>query len=344
MNAFRSSFRAAACAIAIGVVAGCGAPASQGNPVLPGSGADTRACNISPLPWIRSHRIFACRADRRPSAMAQGLSSTTLLYVSDIGAEEVDVFSYPDGKLQGHLSGFDEPNGLCSDAKGNVFVADTYNSRIVEYAHGGTKPIAVIGDAGTPLGCAVDPTTGNLAVTNYNFLATGAVAVYKKARGTPTVYTGLWITYFCTYDSAGNLFIDGFSSSGAVAIGELAKGASSLNGIPLNIKAGWAGGLQWDGKHLVLGDDYANKFIPSEPYTTVAYKLSIQGGVADVIKTIPLVTASDIVQFSLKGKTLLGPDASNETVGFWTYPTGGKPTKSISGFYEPVGTALSVAP
>ena len=74
-----------------------------------------------------------------------------LLYVSDIGAEDVDVFSYPGGKQVGKLTGFSEPAGLCTDRKGDVFVVDSGSDRILEYAHGGTSPIATL-RAGRPSG------------------------------------------------------------------------------------------------------------------------------------------------------------------------------------------------
>ncbi|HEY1656425.1 MAG TPA: hypothetical protein VGF86_15085 [Candidatus Tumulicola sp.] len=263
------------------------------------------------------------------------------MYVSDIGNEDVQIFSYPAGKLVGTLTGFNEPNGLCSDSNGNVFVTDAYNNRIVEYAHGETQPLAVLSDTGaTPIGCAVGPTTGDLAVTNYQHLAYGTIAIYAHAQGTPTVYTGLWITFFCTYDGSGNLFISGFDAKGPVVIGELAKGASQVAIIPIGTQAGWAGGISWDGHHLALGDQYASKFNPSQP-NNVIYQLTIKDDLASVNKTMPLNGAEDVVQFWLRGKTVVAPDSSNENVGFFKYPKGGNPTKALQGFYEPVGATIS---
>ena len=69
------------------------------------------------------------------------------------------------------LSDSNSPYGECVDKAGDVFVADfggnTGTPAILEYAHGGTKPIATLSDPGYyPESCSIDPTTGNLAVTN----------------------------------------------------------------------------------------------------------------------------------------------------------------------------------
>ena len=67
-----------------------------------------------------------------------------LMYVSDFGAASVSVYSYPAGKLEGHLRGVVAPAGECSDRSGNVFVTEPTAGKIREFAHGGTRPIAVL--------------------------------------------------------------------------------------------------------------------------------------------------------------------------------------------------------
>ena len=95
------------------------------------------------------------------------------------------VLSFPKGDLVGTLTGFSVPSGECVDESGDVFVADGGADTIREYAHGGTTPIATLNDPGEPYGCSVDPTTGNLAVTN----GSDSVAIYPSAQGTPTLYS-----------------------------------------------------------------------------------------------------------------------------------------------------------
>ena len=132
------------------LLAGCGGPQS----LLAATGA-------------AQNSAAAQKAVRHPSWMEPGLASKELLYVSDNGGN-VYVFSYPAGKLVGTLTDARSPSGLCSDKAGHVFVPDVNNEDVLEYAHGGKKPIATINDFGFyPESCAIDPTTQNLAVTNY---------------------------------------------------------------------------------------------------------------------------------------------------------------------------------
>lgn len=101
------------------------------------------------------------------SWMAPDAGKKSLLYVSDYQNDAVYVFSFPAGELTGTLSGFAGPFGECTDTAGNVFIANARPPEVLEYAHGGTSPIATIKDPGQyPYACSVNPTTGNLAVTN----------------------------------------------------------------------------------------------------------------------------------------------------------------------------------
>src|SRR6202042_651602 len=121
----------------------------------------------------------AGHAARGKSWMKPGTSGGDLVYISSY-ANAVYVYSYPAGPLVGTLTGFNNPIGLCSDAKGNVWVTNASGGNIVEYAHGGTSPIATLQDSGqTPEDCAVDPTTGNLAVADLYSNA----AIYTNDQG-----------------------------------------------------------------------------------------------------------------------------------------------------------------
>jgi hypothetical protein len=146
----------------------------------------TGGCGESqpPMPVVPSQfTTMPRRAAPGGSWMLPEAKSQNLLYVSDLGNSYIYAFSYPAGLLVGML-GASTPEGLCVDANGNIFVPSTYASVIVEYAHGGTNPIAILADPGQPLGCAVSPVTGDLAVTNaVSYYDT--VVVYRKARGEP---------------------------------------------------------------------------------------------------------------------------------------------------------------
>ena len=135
--------------VAAAMLAGCGG--SQ--PPIGAPGA------MPPSSTIATH------AERGGSWMRPEAKSSDLLYVSDQKANKVYMYAYPPGPLIGTLTGFSQPGSPCVDAKSDVFVPDGLNARIVEFAHGGSKPISVLSDSGeVPAGCSVDLTTGDLAV------------------------------------------------------------------------------------------------------------------------------------------------------------------------------------
>jgi hypothetical protein len=132
-------------------------------------------------------RASAAHADRGGSWMLPEAKSKDLLYVGDI--YDVTVYSYPQGKLEGHLNGFYEIGGVCVDKHSDIFVVDAGGGKIVEYAHGGKTPIQTPDSPeSNPTGCAIDPGTGNLAVAIYGPLSGGEVAIYPAAHGSPTLY------------------------------------------------------------------------------------------------------------------------------------------------------------
>ena len=74
----------------------------------------------------------------RDTFAAHSDTDGALLYVSDVGTFTVHVYTYPALKAAGTLTGFDEPQGLCADSAGNVWVTNTNVYEMREYAHGGT--------------------------------------------------------------------------------------------------------------------------------------------------------------------------------------------------------------
>ena len=120
-----------ACA-AIVLVAGCSASQGQLSSTVP----------ARPNAAINSH------AERGGSWMAPDVKASDLLYIADDGTNDVYAYAYPHIKLKGTLTGFAVPYGECVDNVGDVFIVDMGGSDIVEYAHGGSSPIAVLSDPG----------------------------------------------------------------------------------------------------------------------------------------------------------------------------------------------------
>ena len=274
--------------------------------------------------------------------MAPGLAKRDLLYLSDDGDGNVYVYSFPEAKLQGTLTGLSVPAGECVDKKGDVWIVDEGTNDIVEYAHGGDIPIATLTDPNNaPEGCAVDATTGNLAVANAQTLGAGAgsVGVYAHAQGTPTLYTDSQMKFvlFVTYDDRGNLYADGVDSSLAYRLAELRRNAGTLAPIAFDQNITQPTNIQWDRKYLAVGDG-GGILGSSSP---VIYHVKVTHSTGTVVGETPLTGTTGIFQFFIHGDTFVGPNLGNENVLFWKYPAGGAPTKAIGGFNDPFGSAVS---
>ncbi len=103
------------------------------------------------------------------------------------------------------------------------------------------------------------------------------------------------------------------------------------------------GDVQWDGKYVAVADQECSGFISS--YSTCIYQTTGAGG--KIVGKTPLTGSGDILNFWIDGNTVIGPiwdDEGYNTVPFWKYPAGGKPTKTLKkGFGDPAGAAVSVA-
>jgi DNA-binding beta-propeller fold protein YncE len=256
-----------------------------------------------------------------------------LIYTPD--SNLVYIYTYS-GQQVGLLQGFSEPDGVCSDSQGDVYVTDIGAQIVYEYARGGTLPINVIDDSGQyPNSCAVDPTSGSLAVANDSSHAN--VLVFPPGSFTvPTAYTAPNMDdyEFCGYDSAGNLYVDGYGAKSSFQLAELPKGGDTLVGLPineLNNKDHGAGGLQWDGQYVAVEDSQKR----------VVYRIAVSGSQASIADRLRPkgIEHRYAAQFSIQGKSLLFP-LTYGRMAFYKYPQGGRPTK---GFISSVGSTITVS-
>jgi hypothetical protein len=258
----------------------------------------------------------------------------SLLYVS--ANSFVNVYLYPTRKLVGTITGLQGATGLCADKSGNIWVDDSEAYEILEFAHGGTNPIETLSDSYGPQGCAVDSKTGDLAVTSYagagGKSTRGAVSIYSRGRGTPTVYraSAVYHPYFCGYDDKGDLFVDGVKGS-KFEFASLMRGHGRFANVALDQPfSSMPGAVQWDGKHIAVGDQRG----------AYVFQFDIKGSVGTEVGSIGVKTG--IQQFWIQHNTIVGPDGGDANVTFWTYP-GGALKQQIRGL-EPYGAAVSVSP
>jgi hypothetical protein len=335
------------------MLSGCGSQP----PISAPGGMPQSTLSRAVAPWLRPSVPGEAAGSLHAGTstwITTGASAQNLLYISSGGADDVRVYSYPAGKEVGKLNGFQAPAGVCADPAGDVWIVESASSRIVEYAHGGKKPKATLTDSGALdlLGCSVDSTTGNLAVTDLGGPSGGGgVWIYTDAKGSPKEYThpAVQFAYFCAYDDEGNLFVDGLGRSYGFAFAELVSGGGALERITLSQGIGFPGGVQWDGKFITIGDQsYKNQ------HKSAIYQVSISGSTGTIQGTTVLTGSCDVLQFGIsnlgggkkdqQGSSVIAPDDCQSNVKFYKYPTGGSATKMLSGFEYPVGAAVSSAP
>ncbi len=231
--------------------------ASAAGAMLAGCGGQAQVTPPSQLLQSVQHPGPSSNVFTRPvrghAWMDPSAKKKRLLYTTDDSTNDVYVYTYPGGKLVGTLTGFAEPAGECTDKHGNVWIVNLEASNLIEYAHGGTVPIATLGDPNEyPYGCSVDKQTGNLAVSNFEAPGGGygSLAIYSHASGTPSIYSDsptLATVRSTCYDDQGNVFVDGTNTSGAFAFAELPAGSGSFTNITLNQSISRAGGVACKG-------------------------------------------------------------------------------------------------
>jgi hypothetical protein len=268
------------------------------------------------------------------SWMSPEATSEDLLYVSSESGG-VLVLTYPGGKVVGSL-GVGHAWGECVDKTQHVFVTlnDSTTDNVLEYAHGGTQPIAILSDTGYyPTGCAIDPTTGNLAVTSLG----NSVAIFQGAQGNPTYFenSNVASTFGAGYDSVGDLFTDGTGTSRGVrfTLSELTNGSSTFINfkVPINVATHDPGGVVWYKRNLIVAAIPTDRRPPRHRREPVL-RLKISGSTATLIGITNLMAPSPnsfrASQFWLQnGETLIQPMGYQRNIGFWKYPAGGDPQK-----------------
>jgi hypothetical protein len=361
LNFFRCALGSgAAAAVLAACHGGYQAPLAPSGP-FPQDGAQARLDRLSAGTLNTSGAATVATAalhpDLAPSWISTGAATKDLLYISNYDTDSVAVYSYPQDKLVGTLSGLAGPDGVCSDKHGDVWIvnnAESVEYGIFEYKHGGTQPITILADLDQfAVSCSVDPTTGNLAVTNLAAYGSGpgTLALYTHAQGSAKLYSipKMAEVYFCGYDDKGNLFVDGKGKQGEFQFAELPKGKRTFTNILLKAQVIFPGDVVWDGKYVAVGDQQYERVGSPAEYDSAIYRTTGAGG--KKVGTTVLGDSNDVAGFAIVGKTVIGADlspygyAEPNNVPVYNYPAGGKPTKILSkGIDQPHGVALSVAP
>jgi hypothetical protein len=281
-----------------------------------------------------------------PNAVsAPQTSSADLLYVAnELAANGVSILTFPQGRPVATITNIGGPQGICSDTSGNVWVSayDTSNHKfyLYKFVHGGTKPIETVRVPGGSWGCTIDPTTGDLATWVPFAGSAGEVDVFPGARqGKPIVYHTNFEPVAGTYDDRGNIFADGIVNSGDFIFEELAKGSKSFAIVRLNKPALNPGSVQWDGKYVVVGNGYLSE-------GPVLYRVQVSGNRGKVVQSVHLQSLTSPARFWIQDGNVVASQRAYTVrrIGLYAYPAGGKRLDVFSGFHNPMGMTVSVAP
>jgi hypothetical protein len=271
----------------------------------------------------------ALTAQGRPHSASS--SGSDLLYVASPDGD-LFMFDYPSGSFVGDFDPAGVPGirGMCTDTSGNVYVVGWDDLTVIaKFAHGATKPTwtTELSDRYYGNSCAVDPTTGNLAVFGNEYSSEdgpNVVMIFPNgsgSSGTPTYYTipsTMAYASFCTYDNAGNLYADpyGYESSDRYVIAELPQGGSTFS-IITPTKRIKLGPLQWVSGYLVASDHGA------------VYRLMISGSHAKIVSETKATGKQSSMWIQDSDVLAAAYLQRKKEVALWNYPQGGKPITII---------------
>jgi hypothetical protein len=310
---------------------------------------------------ILQTRAVATGADRRGSWMLPDATRIKkLLYISDGATNSVFVYKYDTGSFVGQLNGLKKPYGQCVDRGGNVWVTDLVGETIVKYPRGTIHWKEKMQTGGSPVGCSVDPTTGNVAVANVKTAGGGGSIRVFSPSGFKDYSNGE--CYYLEqpgYDSAGNLYVEAYSASYAVNVCGLPRGGATLAPVSVNQRIFGPGSAMWDGRYFTLTDEFYNdgpstatyqvEVAPSGALTVVGVTVltdNCDGNNAEVWQPF-IVGKRNTPANRTQGDGLVGFDTDcqqEQRSSLWPYPAGGPPIRRRDHQpAEPEGNAVSIA-
>jgi hypothetical protein len=362
MRISKSATYAVSALVAASLLAACSGSNSgmQSSGLTPSGGTDmARGQGASPLhhgaqdAFIAVHPYGAPHPNHRKSWISpDAAKAPRLFFAADSGEEEVNIYTMPGMSLKGQITGLDEPQGECSDSKGNVYVDNTGSTQVLEYSRTGTLLNTYTDSYGYPVGCSVDPATGNLAVSNiFGFSGAGQVLVFSSPSAQPTVLSNpsQYYYYFVGYGPGSNLWVSGKDSSGLYRV----SGCSTTSCSTINLTGGtiyFPGNVQWDNVRStwVLWDQLCNDSEAACSYpvsasgalgTPTDYLTYAGGDVCDMVQGIIAANGKNYVA----GGDYEYCGTASSTFDRWGYTGGGEPTNyaTVGAYSIPDGAAIS---
>lgn len=333
---------AAGVTVAAALLAGCSnnggsslAPSSSMG--MSGLGHIGRTLTYRGLMLTAEHLNLAVRGPISPDKKHHHKKKKADQYISNFSGSSLDEFDYPKSDASiGSISGVSEAQGECTNVlygvgKKTFWVTASGSEAIDEFDVGGSSPIKTVStSAGEPVGCAINPSTGDLVGT---IIATGQVVTWANGSGTGTVsQTPLIEAFFAGFDSSGNLYVDGFNSNDEFGLVELKKNSSTWQTLSLSNSVGFPGQVQFDGKYVTVNDQDAHDIFG---YTCSGTSCTLE-------QTVALTGSSDCDQTWIAKGYVICPDAGNSDGEIYAYPAGGSILATLTGsFDEPLAASAA---
>jgi hypothetical protein len=266
------------------------------------------------------------------AAMAKNKGPTIAISVPSAG---VDLFT-ADGTQVAQLTGFNGAAGMASDVKGDLYVADLYNSRVQVYAAGfASSPVTLAEPGQYPYDVDSFANGTYVAVAN----VTGSVSIFKGSTLLRNITSAnLNEAYFCAFDGKGNLYVDGSDSSGAV-IGEIphaTSGGSTFEQLTTTNTLGFAAGIQVTtaGGQIAIEDAHSHAIFTYNPPSG--------GSLGTPTQITQLGESENPLTFAFT-KNMADLYVADNDLGDafeYTYPAGGTAVSTITVGGNPFGTAV----
>jgi hypothetical protein len=280
--------------------------------------------------------------------------SPRLLFVSD-STPAVNIYSMPSLARMGQVTGFTEPLGLCNDTSGNIWVTDFSAQTITEVSRAGVAGRSLADRDGYPYSCAVDPSTGNLAVTNlFTTSGAGNVSIYLNAHGDgePITNPAVELMYYAGYDTSGDLWVDGQDPSGEFVLSSCTTSACTT--IPISggtiyfpgfiqwvVGPGHGGSSGWYIADRECGDAIAVCIYPISGSGALGAAITLTDPQGNPVCGLFEGAITNHMSRVLVGGVDDSACSGINSVARWGFPTGGSTTHGNNDVMYPFGAAIS---
>jgi hypothetical protein len=291
----------------------------------------------SPLDRPAAEPLNVTAYPMRGSASYDAHATSALAYVSNLGANAVEVFDQR-GRAQQPIATITEgiayPVGLTTDRSGKLYVADSgeYDGKWVvqRYSPGVTSPgKTYTADLSEPTDTAV-ANDGTIYIANFNAASNGWVAVYPKGN-TSKEYRlsdfGGGAPLSLALDGKQNLYVMYALSQSSSAVNEYKPGTKT--GKNLNLAFSYGAGIQVDSAGNVL---VVQQVLPS-------VILVFPPGKTQPSQSIVLPNGGVPYNIALnrRSKLLFAGDQIGNVVDRFAYPSGKFQYPIAGGFSNPAG-------